>query len=182
VHWTEIWWTARLRGLSLVVMTITTRTARVSDAKAIQEIYAPIVQQTAISFEESAPPVEEMAKRIAECLETHAYLVAEKGGQVVGYAYGSPHRARAAYRRSVDTTVYIAAECRRAGVGRALYGALLPQLQQRGFHAAFAGIALPNEGSVRLHEAVGFEHIGVYREVGFKFDRWHDVGWWQRRL
>jgi phosphinothricin acetyltransferase len=101
---------------------------------------------------------------------------------VAGFAYGGPHRTRAAYRWSVDVTVYVAEQARGHGVGRALYGALLPALAERGFHAAFAGIALPNPGSVALHEAVGFTPLGVYREVGFKLGRWHDVGWWQRLL
>ena len=123
-----------------------------------------------------------MAERVETTLRSYPYLVAENGGRVVGFAYASQHRARAAYRRSVDVTVYVAEHARGAGVGRALYGDLLPMLAERGFHAAFGGIALPNPGSVALHEAMGFEHVGVYREVGFKFGRWHDVGWWQRLL
>ena len=158
------------------------RAAATADAPAMQAIYAPIVETTAISFEEVPPTVEEMAERVETTLRSYPYLVAENGGRVVGFAYASQHRARAAYRRSVDVTVYVAEHARGAGVGRALYGDLLPMLAERGFHAAFGGIALPNPGSVALHEAMGFEHVGVYREVGFKFGRWHDVGWWQRLL
>ncbi|MGH6619425.1 MAG: arsinothricin resistance N-acetyltransferase ArsN1 family B [Alphaproteobacteria bacterium] len=158
------------------------RAAAGADAAAMQAIYAPIVATTAISFEEVPPTVEEMAERVETTLRSYPYLVAENGGHVVGFAYASQHRARAAYRRSVDVTVYVAEHARGAGVGRALYGDLLPMLAERGFHAAFGGIALPNPGSVALHEAMGFEHVGVYREVGFKLGRWHDVGWWQRLL
>jgi phosphinothricin acetyltransferase len=152
------------------------------DAAAIQAIYAPIVEQTAISFEDAAPSVEEMSRRISDISASHAFLVAERDRSVLGYAYGSQHRARAAYRTSVDVTVYVAEQARRSGVGRALYIELLSQLKRQDFHAAFAGIALPNPGSIALHEKVGFTPIGVYREVGFKFGRWHDVGWWQKLL
>jgi L-amino acid N-acyltransferase YncA len=161
---------------------IAIRAATVADAAAIQRIYAPIVAETAISFEEVPPTVEEMAGRIASTLQTHPYLVAVDGGKVRGYVYASAHAERAAYRHSVNTTVYIAPEARRTGVGRSLYVELLAELKRRGFHAAFAGITLPNPGSVALHELVGFSPLGIYREVGFKFDRWHDVGWWQRLL
>ena len=158
------------------------RPAVAADAADMQAIYAPIVERTAISFEEIPPTVAEMAARIDTTGQSYPYLAAEKSGRVAGFAYASQHRSRAAYRWSVDVTVYVAEQARGAGVGRALYGALLPMLAERGFHAAFAGIALPNPGSVALHEAMGFEHVGVYREVGFKLGRWHDVGWWQRLL
>lgn len=158
------------------------RPATIADAEAIQHIYAPIVAETAISFEEVPPSVEEMAGRIASILQTHPYLVAVSSGKIRGYVYAGRHDERAAYRHSVDTTVYVAPEAQRSGVGRALYAALLAELRRRRFHAAFAGIALPNPGSVALHESIGFAPLGVYREVGFKFGRWHDVGWWQRLL
>lgn len=163
-------------------MHLTIRPARIEDATAIQAIYAPIVAETIISFETEVPTVAEMARRIEATSKTHVYLAAERAGALLGYAYASPHRARAAYQTSVDVTVYVAADARGQGVGRALYGALLPATARRGFHAAFAGIALPNPGSIALHEAVGFTPVGVYREVGQKFGRWHDVGWWQRIL
>ena len=163
-------------------MPIEIRSASVHDAAAIQRIYAPIVAETAVSFEDVPPTIEEMAERIAATLQTHPYLVAVRDAEVVGYVYAERHARRAAYRHSVDSTVYIAPEARRSGVGRALYSELLPELKRRGFHAAFAGIALPNPASIALHESVGFTPVGVYREVGFKFGRWHDVGWWQRLL
>jgi L-amino acid N-acyltransferase YncA len=109
-----------------------------------------------------------MAKRIGSTLPTYPYLVAERDGQVIGYAYASRHRAGEAYRWSVDVPVYIAPEAHRRGVGRALFAVLLQRLKTQGFHAAYAGIALPNDSSVGLHEALGFAHIGTYPEVGFK--------------
>ncbi len=163
-------------------MPIEIRTATTADAEAIQRIYAPIVRETVISFEYDPPSVEDMAGRIAATLPTHPWLVAVADGTVCGYVYAGAHAERAAYRNSVNTTVYIAPEAQRTGVGRALYCELLPELKRRGFHAAFAGIALPNPGSIALHELVGFKPLGVYHEVGFKFGAWHDVGWWQRLL
>ena len=163
-------------------MPIEIRPATVADAEAIQRIYAPIVAKTAISFEDVPPSVEVMAERITATLRTHPYLVAVDGENVCGYVYASEHAERAAYRYSVNTTVYIAPEARRLGVGRLLYSGLLPELERRGFHVAYAGITLPNPGSVALHQSVGFTPVGVYREAGFKFGLWHDVGWWQRLL
>ncbi len=160
----------------------TVRAAEPSDAEAIQAIYAPLVEATIISFEERPPSVAEMAERIRRTLADYPYLVAERQGVVLGYTYAGPHRARPAYRFSVDVTAYVAETARGQGVGRRLYAALLAELARRGFHTAFAGIALPNPASVALHEALGFRHLGTYREVGYKFDRWHDVGWWQRLL
>lgn len=163
-------------------MTVQIRQASVADATDIRRIYAPIVSETAISFEEVPPTIEEMEKRIALTLPNYPYFVAIVDGKVCGYVYASQHATRAAYRYSVNTAIYIAPEARRTGVGRTLYSSLLPELTRRGFHAAFAGIALPNLASVALHKSIGFEPLGIYREVGFKFGRWRDVGWWQRRL
>lgn len=158
------------------------RVATEADATAIQAIYAPIVLDTAISFEEVPPTVQEMTDRIRGTLSTYPFLVFENDGDIAGYAYGSAHRARAAYRWSVDVSVYVRTDARRSGIGRELYQALLETLTRQRFHAAFAGIALPNPGSVGLHEALGFVHLGTYAEVGFKHASWHDVGWWRRPL
>jgi phosphinothricin acetyltransferase len=122
-----------------------------------------------------------MAHRIAVYGVSHAWLVAEFGEQLAGYAYGSPHRTRAAYGSSCDVAVYVDPAQSRQGVGRALYAELLERLGET-YHAAFAGIALPNVASVGLHEAMGFTPVGVYREVGWKMGGWRDVGWWQRLL
>ncbi len=163
-------------------MSILVRPARLSDAPAVQAIYAPIVEKAAIAFEELAPDVAESERRMQRIQHEHLYLVAERDGVVIGYAYGGRHRERAAYKTSVDVTVDIAESARRQGAGRLLYGELLPALKAQGYHAAFAGITLPNPGSVGLHEAMGFISVGVYREVGRKFDEWRDVGWRQRLL
>lgn len=163
-------------------MTIEIRAARPDDASEIQAIYAPVVASTSISFEEVPPSVEEMQQRIVSALPTYPYLVAIRQGRVVGYAYASQHRARAAYRWAVDVTVYIADTERRSGVGHTLYSALIPILQRQGFRSAFAGISLPNPGSVGLHEKMGFVHIGTFPDVGYKQGAWHDVGYWRLEL
>ena len=154
----------------------------IGDAPSVQAIYAPYVTDTTVSFEEVPPDIMEVERRIAAILPRYPYLVAEEDGRIVGYAYASEHRTRAAYRTSVDVTVYVAHGAQPSGVARRLYSQLLPAAANLGYHAAFAGIALPNQASVGLHEAMGFEPIGIYREVGRKFDAWHDVGWWQRLL
>ena len=156
------------------------RTARPEDAAAIHAIYAPIVEHTIISFETDVPSVQDMESRIRNTLQTHPYVVAELEGRFCGYAYAGPHRTRSAYRRSVDVTVYVAEASRGMGVGKALYAQLFEELAQTGYHAAFAGITLPNPASEALHRSVGFEPVGIYKEVGFKFGTWHDVRWWQR--
>jgi len=158
------------------------RIATATDAKAVAAIYAPIVRDTTISFEVEPPTPEEMARRILAALPTYPWLVAERDGQVVGYAYASRHRDRAAYRWSVDVSAYVDDPARRSGVGRTLYERLIAILKRQGFHAAFASIALPNAPSVGLHEAVGFRPVGIYKEVGFKHGQWRDVGWWRLAL
>ena len=158
------------------------RVATAADAEAVAAIYAPYVTDTAISFEETPPSAAEMRRRIADILETHPFLVYDAGLGVVGYAYATPHATRAAYRWSCNVPAYVAAGQTRRGVGRSLYAKLLEILRAQGLHAAFAGVALPNEASVGLHEAMGFRHLGTYREVGFKHGRWHDVGWWRLAL
>jgi phosphinothricin acetyltransferase len=158
------------------------RTATALDAPAIAAIYAPIVRGTAISFETEPPTSEIMAARIADTLPTHPWLVAERGNDILGYAYAGKHRQRAAYRWSVDVSAYVREDARRMGIGRALYERLIAILRTQGFRSAFAGIALPNPASVALHEAVGFRPLGIYKDVGFKHGRWHDVGWWRLAL
>lgn len=154
------------------------RIAREADAEAVAAIYAPYVLQTPITFEERAPSPEDMAARMRKILESHPFLVFEQDGAVLGYAYASPHKQRAAYRWSVDVAVYVAAAVHRRGIGRALYSRLLDILARQGFHTAYAGITVPNDNSIGLHQAMGFRHIGTYREVGFKLGEWRDVGWW----
>jgi phosphinothricin acetyltransferase len=152
------------------------------DGAGCAAVYAPFVTDSAASFEERAPGAEEFGRRILRTSKTHPWLVAEDGGAVVGFAYGCPHRERTAYRWAADVSVYVSPERHRRGIGRALYGALLPLLVRQGFHVACAGITLPNEASVALHESFGFRPVGVYRRIGFKRGAWWDVGWWQLEL
>jgi L-amino acid N-acyltransferase YncA len=158
------------------------RPAEISDAAAIGSIYAPYVLETAVSFESEPPTTAMMAQRISGTLETHPWLVAELSEGIVGYAYAGKHSQRAAYRWTVDVTVYVDGNMRRGGVGRALYLVLLETLRRQGFRSAFAEIVLPNPGSVRLHERAGFKQIGVHKDIGFKLGRWHDIGYWRLGL
>jgi phosphinothricin acetyltransferase len=163
-------------------MTATIRLATEADSAAIAAIYTPFCESTPVSFEETAPTPAEMARRIRKILEQYPWLVLDDGGEVAGYAYASKHRERPAYRWAVDVSVYVDPGYRRRGVGRALYTTLLALLRLQGFFKAYAGVALPNPGSVGLHTAVGFEPVGIYRGVGFKHGAWHDVGWYQLAL
>lgn len=158
------------------------RQATEGDAEAVAAIYRPYVESTVISFEVEPPTAEQMRERMVRVLQTHQWLVAVDDDEVRGYAYASPHRERAAYGWSVDTAIYLHQRAHRRGIGRALYVALFARLEEQGFVNAFAGITLPNAASVGLHEALGFEPVGVYRHVGFKMGQWHDVGWWHRQL
>jgi phosphinothricin acetyltransferase len=152
------------------------------DAGACAAIYAPHVEGSPVSFEERAPDVAEMAARIERYGASHAWLVAEREGRVVGYAYATAFNERSAYRWSASVSVYVAEDARGAGVGRALYEALFDRLRERGFRMACAGITLPNEASVGLHESLGFEQTGLNREIGWKEGAWRDVGWFQLEL
>src|SRR5689334_19988384 len=162
--------------------TMIVRDATTADAARCAEIYAPYVEETAVSFEAVAPDADEMARRIAAAAERHAWLVLEDDGDVVGYAYGGPHAARAAYRWSCEVSVYLEMGRRRTGGGRALYEVLLARLAERGYRRACAGMTLPNDASAGLHRAMGFEPVGTYRRIGYKHGTWHDVAWVQRDL
>lgn len=152
------------------------------DAAACAAIYAPFVDGSSISFEEGAPDAPEFTRRIQRLSATHSFLVAEDERGVVGFAYGGPHRERPAYRWATEVSVYIDERGQRQGLGRALYAILLPLLAGRGYVTALAGITIPNAASVALHEALGFERVGVYRQIGYKAGAWRDVGWWQKSL
>jgi L-amino acid N-acyltransferase YncA len=158
------------------------RLATAQDGEEVAAIYRPVVAETAISFEMTLPERDEMARRIEDTLPSYPWLVCDVDGRAAGYAYATRHRIRGAYQWSVDTSVYIAQEYRRRNIGRGLYTSLFAILAAQGYFNAFAGIALPNPASVGLHESMGFEPIGVYRRVGYKLNRWHDVGWWQLTL
>jgi L-amino acid N-acyltransferase YncA len=160
-------------------MSIQIELASAQHTPEILAIYAPFIENTPTSFETEVPTLDEMTQRIQSTCEKFPWLVCMSDGQLLGYAYASQHRTRAAYQWSVDVSVYTHVDARRMGIGRVLYTALLPLLQAQGFFNAFAGIALPNPASVGFHESFGFLPIGVYKQVGYKLGAWHDVGWWQ---
>jgi len=162
--------------------TLTVRDATPADAEACAAIYAPYVTDTSITFEIDPPGVGEMAARIAAAQREHAWIVMEDADGVLGYAYGGTFRTRAAYRRTCEVSVYLARERRRTGGGRALYGALLPRLAERGMRTAIACMTLPNDASLGLHRSLGFTDVGVMSRVGYKHDAWHDVAWAQLDL
>jgi L-amino acid N-acyltransferase YncA len=163
-------------------MTAAIRLANATDGQALAAIYGPAVSDAAISFELEPPAAEEMAARVARNLEYAPWIVCESQGGVVGFAYASRHRDRAAYQWSVDVSAYVASSARRWGVARALYSSLFAILVLQGFRNAYAGITLPNIASVGLHEAMGFSKVGVYSRVGYKQGSWHDVAWLERTL
>lgn len=158
------------------------RDATAADAEACAAIYAPYVTATAITFEYEPPSADEMAHRIATAQFDHAWLVHEDEDRVVGYAYATRYKERAAYRWAAEVSVYVEMGRRRTGAGRALYEALFERLVERGVRVAVAGMTLPNEASVGLHRAVGFEPVGVYRQIGWKLGLWHDVARVQKLL
>ena len=158
------------------------RMATTDDAEQILAIYAPIVNETVISFEFDPPSIDEMRRRISQTLTELPWVVCEREGRIIGYAYAARYRARLAYQWSVEVSVYVGDNARRQGVARAVYTSLFEILTLQGFVNMLAGITLPNQASVTLHESLGFHSLGTYESVGHKFGYWHDVGWWQRRL
>jgi L-amino acid N-acyltransferase YncA len=158
------------------------RPAMPADAAGMLAIYAPIVRDTTISFEVVPPTLQEFEERVKKAASAWAWLVAERDGEVLGYAYGSSHRERVAYKWSTETSAYVHPDARGQGLGKRLYQSLFPLLAERGYCNVYAGIALPNEASVALHQAVGFRAIGQFPSVGRKFGKWHDVAWFHRKL
>ncbi len=158
------------------------RRATPEDAAACQAIYAPYVRDTVISLETDPPGVEVMRGRIEEVLATHDWLVLDVDGEIRGYAYGGTYRTRAAYRWACEVSVYLEQGRRRTGAGRMLYEALFPRLVDRGYLTALAGMTLPNPASEGLHRSLGFDDVGTWRRIGWKFGAWHDVLWMQRPL
>ena len=150
--------------------------------KDIRKIYAPYIENSYVSFETSVPSAEEINQRRLEIAKEYPYLVAIDGDQVIGYSYASKHRSREAYRWAVETSIYVAAQTKKSGVGRKLYSELFRRLKMMGLVHAYAGISLPNPESVGFHEACGFKKFCVFEKIGFKNDRWVDVGWWRLGL
>jgi L-amino acid N-acyltransferase YncA len=161
----------------------TIRLATVDDAEEVRGIYAPFcASDSHVSFEFEPPTIEEMAQRISQTLERWPWLVFDDSGAILGYVYAGLHSGRAAYQWSVNVSAYIAEGRRGSGIARGLYTSLFAILKLQGYVNAYAGATLPNPASVGLHSAMGFEPVGVYREVGFKAGKWHDTVWMQRAL
>lgn len=159
------------------------RAATPADAAAILAIYAPYVTDSAVSFETEPPSLDEIRSRIEAGADLYPWIVAsDEAEAVLGYASATAFRARPAYRYVVETSVYLAPAAQGHGLGQQLYRALLATLEAQGFTQAIAAVTLPNPASVALHEALGFERAGIYRQVGYKLGEWHDVGLWQRAL
>ena len=158
------------------------RQATPSDAAQICAIYNHYVRETVVTFEESPVSEAEMARRITDVTARLPWLVWETDGTITGYAYATAWRARAAYRHCVESSIYLAPEATRRGLGSRLYTALIAELRQRGLHCIIGGAALPNPASVLLHERLGFEKVAQFRQVGFKFGRWIDVAYWELML
>src|SRR6266550_5263692 len=157
--------------------------ATVEDASAIARLYAPFVENTAVSFETIPPSVDEMAKRIESLASAQLpWLVMKDDRRLLGYAYAAKHRDREAYQWSVESSAYVDVSARRSSVGRNLYTALFDILERQGYQNVYAGTTLPNDASIAFHKSFGFREIGVYREVGYKLGKWHDVAWWYLRI
>ena len=158
------------------------RLAKPSDARSLLDIYAPYVENTAITFEYEVPTIEDFAIRIEKTLEKYPYLVAEEDGVVLGYAYASTYYARAAYDQAVELSVYVSQDARGKGVGSKLYDALEDLLDQMGYVHFLACISLPNEASLTLHRKRGYQQVAHFPKIGYKFNRWHDIVWLQKSL
>ncbi len=158
------------------------RSVEIKDAEAVRDIYAPSVLQSATSFEIEPPDVTIMEQRIRKVQEQYPWLVFEADGRVLGYAYASRYREREAYQWCIEVSAYVHASAHRCGVGRALYASLFEIVRRQGYVNAYAAITLPNPSSVGLHRSMGFDPVGVFTRMGYKFEQWHDVIWLQRRL
>ena len=156
------------------------RTANLEDAAAIAAIYNFYVESSHSTFETEMVNEMEMRRRISEILENYPFLVGEENGEIIGYAYASRYKARAGYRHSVEVSVYIKNGINGKGIGTILYENLFAELKTKPIHAIVAGISLPNDASIRLHEKFGFEKVAHFREIGFKQGRWIDVGYWEK--
>lgn len=162
--------------------TVRIRPAGEADAPAMLAIYAPYVEQTTVSSEYEAPSLEEFCGRIRNFSAKLPWLVCEVDGRVAGYGYASPHRTRAAYQWSVETSIYVAPDFHRHGIARALYAALFELLRMQGYYNIYVGITSPNERSMKFHKAMGFIISGAYQNSMYKFGQWRDVLWMGKEL
>lgn len=153
-----------------------------TDAQAVLDIYKYYVDHTIISFEYEAPTLEAYIDRIITNTEKYPWLVCLCDNNVIGFAYGSTHRYRTAYQWSPESTIYLSPDFHTKGLGRILYTTLFSLLRLQGYFNVFAGVGLPNEKSVGFHKALGFEEIGIFKNVGYKLDNWHDTQWFQLKL
>lgn len=165
------------------------RVATPEDVKELLAIYAPYVEETAITFEYTVPTAEEFAGRMKKTLTRYPYLVAEKDGELLGYAYAGPFKAKAAYDWSVETTIYVKKDCKRSGIGRLLYAELEKCLKKQGILNLYACIAYPEcedehltKDSVRFHEKLGYRMIGTFYQCGYKFNRWYHMVWMEKMI
>lgn len=158
------------------------RLAELKDAEAICAIYNYYIVNTVISFEETPISVESMKERMAGIISEFPYYVYEEDGKILGYGYATTWKSRSAYKYSVETSIYVNKDSKGLGIGTNLYECLLKELKVRGIHRAIAGISLPNMASVSLHEKIGFKKIAEFTEVGYKFDEWINVGYWEYKL
>jgi phosphinothricin acetyltransferase len=158
------------------------RLANPTDAVAMLAIYAPYIRHTSLTFETGVPAVADFANRIRSYLENWPWIVYEKDGQVLGYAYASRYRERVAYQWSVECSVYIHDDHFRSGIAKKLYTPLFSILKTQGFTTVYAVINLPNDRSVAFHESMGFSYFATFKKVGYKLGKWKDVGWWQLQL
>jgi phosphinothricin acetyltransferase len=155
---------------------------KLTDADEILSIYAPYVKDTLVSLETKVPEKEDFEKRIKDISSEYPYYVCRKNGKILGYAYASRYRVRDGYRFTVECSVYVSSDVHRQGVGTMLYEALFEELKKRGFHTALVVIVYPNEDSIAFHKALGFEEVGYFKEVGYKFGKWMDVVWLEKKL
>lgn len=158
------------------------RMAHPNDCRQMLDIYGPVIKHTVTSFEYEVPSISQFRERVLGTMKTFPWLVSTWDDVITGYAYAGPHRSREAYRWSAELSVYVHPEYYRRGIAKALYHALMSILRLQGYYTALAGISLPNDTSVRFHEALGFTPVGVYHNVGYKFGKWHTTGWWECSL
>ncbi len=158
------------------------RIADKKDYQAILNIYTPYILETAFTFEEEVPSIEKFSQRLSAIQSALPLLVCEEQDIIVGYAYASDHREKSSYRWTKEVSIYIAQEHHRKGIARNLYERLFKTLKAQGFNSLLAGITIPNDPSVAFHESFGFKQIAMYQAIGFKHNKWHDVGWWELHI